>query len=158
MTWWSSGPHKSIAETETYISWNANEDEGHYCWAITENGDLALGWVILIPKREGVHEIGYILRPDYGGKGFAREAVRAAINFGFSELALRRIFADVDPDNKASARLVEKLGFTLEGCLRAEWETHIGVRDSLIYGLLASDWLKSGDFEAQSAANYEQHA
>jgi RimJ/RimL family protein N-acetyltransferase len=52
----------------------------------------------------------------------------------------RRVFADTDPDNMASRRLLERLGFTLEGRLRAEWETHIGVRDSLIYGLLREEW------------------
>ncbi len=153
MTWWSSGPHKSVAETATYISWNANEDEGHYCWAIAESNDLALGWVILIPRREGVHEIGYILRPDYGGRGLAREAVHAAIDFGFSDLGLRRIFADIDPDNKSSVRLVETLGFKLEGCLREEWETHIGVRDSLMYGLLARDWPRSPDHMVPKTAS-----
>ena len=40
----------------------------------------------------------------------------------------------------ASNRLLEGLGFTLEGRLRGEWETHIGVRDSYIWGLLAAEW------------------
>ena len=48
--------------------------------------------------------------------------------------------ADTDPDNIGSNRLLERLGFKLEGHLRAEWETHIGVRDSLIWGLLAAEW------------------
>jgi RimJ/RimL family protein N-acetyltransferase len=51
----------------------------------------------------------------------------------------RRIFADTDPDNQPSIALLTRLGFTLEGRLRAEWQTHIGVRDSLIYGLLAEE-------------------
>lgn len=143
MMWWSSAPHASVAETEAYITWNASEDEGHFCWAITEQDDLALGWVILIPKREGVFEIGYMLRPDYGGRGLAREAALAAIGYGFSSLGLRRIFADIDPDNAASIRLVDALGFKREGYFREEWETHIGVRDSVIYALLAKDWLAS---------------
>ncbi len=47
--------------------------------------------------------------------------------------------ADVDPDNTASARVFEKLGFQLEGRLRGEWDVHIGIRDSLIFGLLRDD-------------------
>ena len=43
-------------------------------------------------------------------------------------------------DNAPSIGLVERLGFALEGRLRAEWETHIGVRDTLIYGLLRDEW------------------
>jgi RimJ/RimL family protein N-acetyltransferase len=143
MQWWSSAEHKSVAETEAYISRNASEDEKHLCWAITERDEQALGWVILIPRREGVQEIGYIVRPDCGGRGFAREAVAAVIEYGFSELGLRRIMADIDPDNTASIRLVEALGFRQEGRLREEWKTHIGVRDSLIYAVLAKEWLAS---------------
>jgi [ribosomal protein S5]-alanine N-acetyltransferase len=143
MRWWSSGEHRTVAETKDYIVWNAREGEGHLCWAITQGNDEALGWVILIPKREGVQEIGYILRPDHAGRGLAREAVWAAVGYGFSTLGLRRIMADIDPENAASIRLVEALGFSLEGHLRDEWETHIGIRDSLIYAILAKEWFAS---------------
>ena len=53
----------------------------------------------------------------------------------------RRVFADTDPDNRFSIGLLQKLGFQLEGHLRAEWETHIGVRDTLLFGLLRDEWL-----------------
>jgi len=56
----------------------------------------------------------------------------------------RRVFADVDPDNRGSIKLLETLGFKLEGRLRAEWEMHIGIRDSLIYGLLVNEWKNAG--------------
>jgi [ribosomal protein S5]-alanine N-acetyltransferase len=140
MKWWSSAPHKTLGESEDYVARNAEESEGWRCWAITEDGGPAIGWVILIEKRPGVQEIGYILRRDFWGKGFAREAVSAVIRFGFSVLGLRRIFADTDPDNVGSIALLRALGFRKEGHLRAEWETHIGIRDSLIFGLLAEEW------------------
>ena len=54
--------------------------------------------------------------------------------------AARRVMADTDPDNVASIRLLEKLGFQKEGRLRGEWEIHIGIRDSLIFGLLREEW------------------
>jgi ribosomal-protein-alanine N-acetyltransferase len=53
----------------------------------------------------------------------------------------RRVFADTDPDNVRSNALLKALGFTLEGRLRAEWETHIGVRDTFLWGLLATEWI-----------------
>lgn len=142
MRWWSSGPHESLAETQEYLQFNASEDEDHLCWAITSGDDRALGWVILMDKRPGVAEIGYILRRYAGKRGIARAAVAAVIDYGFGSLGLRRIWADVDPDNSPSAALVERLGFRREGLLRAEWETDIGVRDSLIYGLLRDEWSK----------------
>ena len=52
----------------------------------------------------------------------------------------RRVFADTDPDNTASNALLESLGFQREGRLRAEWETHIGVRGTILWGLLATEW------------------
>lgn len=64
----------------------------------------------------------------------------------------RRVFADTDPDNRFSVGLLTKMGFVLEGHLRAEWETHIGVRDSLIFGLLRDEWLAHRQRPADRAA------
>jgi ribosomal-protein-alanine N-acetyltransferase len=140
MTWWSSGPHASPAETADYVKGNATEDNGYLCWAITAGEDVALGWVILIDGKPDVKEIGYILHRDQWGKGIAREAVARVIDHGFAEMKLRRIFADTDPENTGSIGLLERLGFLREGRLRGEWETHIGVRDALIFGLLRDEW------------------
>ncbi len=140
MTWWSSGPHQSLAETADYVASNAAEGEGVACWAITLGDDVAIGWVILIDGKPAVKEIGYILHRDHWGRGIAREAVARVIDYGFAELKLRRIFADTDPENSGSIALLQRLGFQQEGHLRGEWETHIGVRDSLIYGLLRDEW------------------
>lgn len=140
MIWWSSGPHQSLAETAEYVASNATEGQGFECWAITADDDIALGWVILIDGKPAVKEIGYILHRDRWRGGIAREAVARVIEYGFSELELRRIFADTDPENAGSIGLLERLGFQREGHLRGEWETHIGVRDSLIFGLLQSEW------------------
>lgn len=139
MTWWSSPPHQTIAETRAYVALNAAHDP-YVTWAITEAGDAALGWVMLREQREKVGEIGYLLRRDRWGKGMAREAVSAVIDHAFVELGYRRLFADTDPDNTASNGLLERLGFRREGLLREEWETHLGIRDSVIWGLLASEW------------------
>ncbi|WP_374525060.1 GNAT family N-acetyltransferase [Sphingopyxis sp.] len=140
MIWWSSGPHASLAETADYVKINAAEGQGYSCWAITAGDDVALGWVMLIDGKPGVKEIGYILHRDYWGRGMAAEAVARVIDHGFGELRLRRIFADSDPENRGSVALLDRLGFQYEGRLRGEWKTHIGVRDSLIYGLLHDEW------------------
>ena len=120
---------KAIADT----AWRA--------WAVTLKGDdTAIGTVASYEKRQGkVTEIGYVLKRDYWGRGFVTEAVAALIDLLFAE-GQRRVFADTDPDNKPSIAVLKRLGFTLEATLRAEWETHIGVRDSLIWGLLEDEW------------------
>lgn len=138
MTWWSHPPATSIEEVRADF---AADRAPWRCWAITRgDDDRAIGFVGAGEKRQGkVSEIGYLLEPAASGAGIAREAVGAVIGQLFAE-GQRRVIADIDPDNAASIALVERLGFTLEGRMRAEWETHIGVRDSLIYGLLAMEW------------------
>jgi RimJ/RimL family protein N-acetyltransferase len=143
MRWWSRGPHTDLLESQAYVAMNARQENGYHCWAITAQDDVALGWVILIEKRPGVQELGYILRRDYWGRGFAIEATAAITDYAFDVLNARRIFADVDPDNAASIALLKRLQFVAEGRLREEWETHIGVRDSVVFGLLRRD--RNGD-------------
>lgn len=144
MTWWSSAAHRDIAETRAYLTYTPDPD-GMRSWAITlGDTDVAIGWVTVIRRRPGVNEIGYILARDHWGSGIAREALERVLDFIFDEEGQRRVFADIDPDNRASRALVERLGFTQEGTLRAEWETHIGVRDTVIYGLLRDEWAARG--------------
>jgi len=95
---------------------------------------------VAIPGMDRVTEIGYATALGRQGQGIARECVGALISHLFAVEEMRRIWADVDPDNAASNALLERLGFTLEGRLRETWETHIGIRDSLIWGLLAREW------------------
>ncbi len=85
-------------------------------------------------------EIGYELRHDAWGHGYMHEALVALLQFGFTDLALNRIEADIDPRNEASARSLERLGFTREGLLRQRWIVDGEVSDSALYGLLLSDW------------------
>ena len=85
-------------------------------------------------------EIGYELRSDAWGHGYMHEALLALVRLGFSELALNRIEADIDPRNAASARSLERLGFTKEGHLRQRWIVNGELSDSAFFGLLLSDW------------------
>lgn len=140
MTWWSSGPHRSVEETQAYLKPAAAGD--WRSWAITRAGeDVALGWVNAYERRANVSEIGYILARSAWGQGIAREAVTMLLDQLLITEGQRRVFADADPENAASIGLLTSLGFVQEGHLRAEWETHIGVRDSLIFGLLRDEWL-----------------
>ena len=63
-------------------------------------------------------EIGYEIAPDQWGRGYASEAVAATVRFGFETLRVHRITAWLVADNVASARVLEKNGFQLEGRLR----------------------------------------
>lgn len=139
MTWWSRAPYTTVEDVRADFAVGAGDP--WRSWAITRPGeDRALGFVAAGEKRQGgVSEIGYLLVPEAQGQGIAQEAVKGVIGQLFAE-GQRRVFADTDPDNRGSVALLERLGFRLEGRLRGEWHTHIGIRDSLIYGLLAEEW------------------
>jgi RimJ/RimL family protein N-acetyltransferase len=86
-------------------------------------------------------EVGYALAHAAWGRGYMHEALRALLAYGFGELALNRVEADVDPRNAASAKTLERLGFRQEGYLRERWIVADEVSDSSLYGLLHRDWL-----------------
>ncbi|MDD5336295.1 MAG: GNAT family protein [Rhodoferax sp.] len=86
-------------------------------------------------------EIGYGMSSSFWGKGYMHEALSALLEFGFGELELNRVEADVDPRNAASARCLERLGFVKEGHLRQRWIVEGEVSDSSLYGLLRGEWL-----------------
>ncbi|MFL9840950.1 GNAT family protein [Sphingomonas sp. ST-64] len=136
MTYWSGAPHRSVEDTRADFRRHASDWRA---WAVTLRGDdTAIGIVAAGEKRQGdVTELGYFLARAHWGSGIAREAVSDRI---FAE-GQRKVFADTDPDNAPSRGLLERLGFKQEGYLRAEWKTHIGVRDTTIYGLLSEEWL-----------------
>ncbi len=85
-------------------------------------------------------DIGYDLSPRHWGRGYMTEALSAALAFGFSELTLNRVGAIVHPENTASLRLLDRLGFLREGLLR-DWHQRSGVfHDHVQLALLARDW------------------
>lgn len=140
MQYWSSAAFTSLSDLRKSFSPAENDNSNWKTLAITKLGsDIAIGFVAYSQKRKGVSEIGYLIAREELANGYGREAVGMLMSQLFEE-GQRRVFADVDPDNRGSIKLLETLGFKLEGRLRAEWETHIGIRDSLIYGILAHEW------------------
>jgi RimJ/RimL family protein N-acetyltransferase len=88
-------------------------------------------------------ELGYVLAQEYWGAGYMFEAMHAFIAFAFGSVGLRRLEAEIDPRNLASAALIERLGFVKEGLLRQRWAVKGEVTDSSFYGLLRTDWSAS---------------
>jgi len=85
-------------------------------------------------------ELGYGIARDSWRRGYMTEAISALMDYGFVDMGLNRLEADVDPRNTASCRSLENLGFVQEGLLRQRWIAGKETSDSAIYGLLASDW------------------
>lgn len=133
--YWSSPPHRSVDETARYIE-ETLALPGAYVWAITESGGEALGRIGIFIERDGVGDIGVIMRREATGRGLASKALDLVVRHGFDMLGLHRIGADIDPDNTSSISLFLRAGFQREGLLRGNWKTHLGVRDSVIMGKL----------------------
>jgi RimJ/RimL family protein N-acetyltransferase len=88
--------------------------------------------------------MGYCLAEAAWGQGYATEAARALLRWGFETLDLNRVQAETDTRNAASARVLEKLGFLREGTLREDCVVNGDVSDSWVYGLLRRDWARPG--------------
>ncbi|HPJ26821.1 MAG TPA: GNAT family protein [Synergistaceae bacterium] len=88
-------------------------------------------------------EIGYELTSDAWRHGFMSEAVRGALQYGFTEMDCNRVEALVTVGNKASSGFLKKNGFTLEGTLRQyEWARG-KFQDQWMFSLLREEWQKA---------------
>ena len=104
-------------------------------------GRLLIGGIGLVfqPAHERA-EMGYWLGVDYWNQGYATEAGRTLLEFGFDVLGLYRIYATHFADNAASGRVMQKLGMTYEGTLRGHLVRFDQHHDSVYYGILRSEW------------------
>lgn len=86
-------------------------------------------------------EIGYGLYDDvYKEKGLMTEAMRVVLDFGFNDMKLNRVEALLADYNIPSLKLVERFGFRKEGVLRGHYFVDGVAEDSVVYGLLASEY------------------
>lgn len=85
-------------------------------------------------------ELGYWLGVPFWGCGYATEAARAVVGFGFETLELHRVHASHLSCNPASGHVMEKIGMQWEGCLRAHVFKEGKFHDLVKRGVLASEW------------------
>ena len=86
-------------------------------------------------------DIGYELDPEYWGRGYATEAARALVSFGFGTLGVHRLSARCIADNLGSVSILKKVGMTLEGRVREHEYFQGRWWDSLDWGMLESEWV-----------------
>jgi len=111
-------------------------------WKIALRGEEELiGYVGFwrIDFRHFRGEVGFGLHEDHQSQGYMNEALQMVLKFGFEELGLHSIMADVDPQNTSSIQLVEKLGFKKEAYLRENYYFDGDFLDSVYFGLLKKD-------------------
>jgi RimJ/RimL family protein N-acetyltransferase len=91
-----------------------------------------------VPARQ--LEVGWVMNPDFAGKGYATEASRAMLDIAFRRAGAHRVVAQLDARNTASARMAERLGMRREGHFREELRVKGEWVDSLYYAVLADEW------------------
>lgn len=121
----------------------AFEQRSAIWWAFHEKttGEF-IGYGGLFEINRGDHnaEIGYGFKPESWGKGFASEAMGPIVDFGFENLGLRRIFGLIDPENIASIKVIERLGFEQEGVLRSAAFARGRYWDQCLYARVAREY------------------
>ena len=139
---------KTIDDVEIFIgkiSKQINEPETWFQFVIIEKetqkivGDLGIHF---FDSENRQVEIGCTLNKEFQKKGYATESVKRVIDYLFKELNKHRIITSIDPDNKNSIRLVERIGFREEAhfveslLINGKWV------DDLIFALIEKDWEK----------------
>ncbi|MFN8946595.1 MAG: GNAT family N-acetyltransferase [Alphaproteobacteria bacterium] len=131
LRYWSFGPHKTLAETEAWVMPVIDDPVGcAFDFFIEMDGRIVgkLGcW--------RVPEIGFLLNRSCEGRGIASEALRAFIAYMQGRRVCDHLYADVDPANLRSKRLLERHGFRHTGFRKNTIKTHMGWCDSDDYRL-----------------------
>lgn len=127
------------------------DEEIFYACMMKENNQM-IGHYYLgrtFPQDFQEFSLGYIFHPDYQGKGYCTEGAKELVRYAFKQKNAHRITAKCNPDNIASWRVMEKVGFKREGCLREraafkkDQQGHPIFTDELVYGLLIEDLLQN---------------
>jgi [ribosomal protein S5]-alanine N-acetyltransferase len=131
-------PHKDIQETTSFLTgclarWQSGEE---LTWGIThKESDRVIG-MVACRLRGHMADIGYVVARQYWNQGYVTEAARAVVEWAANLESIFRVWAVCDTDNKASARVLEKVGMSCEGVLR-RWILHPNVsaepRDCFVY-------------------------
>lgn len=133
---------KSIEEVESFIQliadlYSKNES---LMWAITLREDPAtlIGtinfWRIL--KDHYRAELGYVLNPSHWNKGIMKEAISAVVDYGFGPMQLHSIEARINPDNVASAKVLENSGFIREAYFKEDFFFKGNFFNTAVYSLV----------------------
>lgn len=140
------GIPENIEETKAivkeWIQKNQNGSSQNFVFkiALAESNEF-IGLIALNlgkPKHK-IAEIWFKLHKEYWGNGYATEALRIIIEFGFNELQLHRIEAGCAVENKASIRVLEKVGMTKEGRKRKVLPLKDGWSDNFEFAILSTD-------------------
>ncbi|MBQ8381600.1 MAG: GNAT family N-acetyltransferase [Clostridia bacterium] len=149
-------PHPSVEYTRSYLAMIGRlyRKGQFFDWAIVEKDSgrmIGTCGFTRLAKQHALGEVGYVLNPDYHGRGYATEAVRAVIAFGFENLELHRIEGRYMVENTPSRRVMERCGLSFEGVWRESMLVKGRYRDIGVCALLRDDYLRLCTGQATAA-------
>lgn len=136
-------PYPEGAAAEWIASNEKAFEEGriiNFAIVVRETGELAGSIGLVMTPQHDKAEIGYWVGVPYWNRGYATEAGKALIDYGFREWNLNRIDAGHFDRNPSSGRVMQKLGMQYEGRLRQsikKWDEYLDVE---YYAILRSEW------------------
>ena len=135
-------PHPySVTDAEAFIAEceDATDERVAFAIVLRTNAVLLGGAGLRLEKEHGRAELGYWIGTPYWGNGYATEAARAVLRYGFEVLNLHRIHASHFSSNAASGNILRKIGMKHEGRFPqhiVKWGQYV---DLELYGMLAAD-------------------
>lgn len=140
-------PYDETFAADWIATQQRQQDEGtarHFAITLAQEGILigSIGLEIVPAHRHA--RLGYWLGVDYWRQGYATEAVRAVLAYGFEHLELNRIYAPHFSGNDASGRVLRKVGMTHEGRMREHYIRFGRLMDLELYGILKRDFTGNG--------------
>lgn len=143
VTWY---PHPDRDYTHEYLQYIGNRYAAgmFYDWAIVYEPDCKMVGTCGFTSFNFVSdsaEVGYVLNPDYWGKGIMQEALGCVLKFGFENLGLHRIEAKYIEGNERSRHVMEKVGMTFEGVMREAMLVKGNYVNVGVCSILRSEWI-----------------
>ena len=141
-------PHKDPEESRISIrkALDRCREGTAYRWVITSREDrklLGLMDLVRIDREAGCCSFVYMLGIPYQGQGYGSEALKAALDFAFTDLKLQRVTADHMAENPASGRAMEKAGMIRTGFHKAKYEKNGICHDAAEYTITRSQWMQN---------------
>lgn len=143
--WTERTPEAVQAFVQMFIDQQAAQPRTKYQLALVfKDGGELIGNCGIRRTSAAAHEadIGYEFSPEHWGHGYATEAAKAMLAFGFNTLGLHRVWAECVADNIGSIRVLEKIGMQQEGCLRHKEYYKGRWWDQLLFAILEDEWRK----------------
>jgi ribosomal-protein-alanine N-acetyltransferase len=139
--------HRSLTDSEAFIAWTLQRyqsgEAGEWGIALKETGRLigTIGFAGCSPGQRRA-EIGYILAPQYWGRGLMPEAAARVAEFAFEDMGMNRIECCHFAPNEKSGRVMQKIGMVCEGTARQRVFAKGRFWDTRQYALLKEDWVR----------------